>query len=565
MELRPFQQTLYDQLLATWNAGARYVMAVLPTGGGKTVLFSHVIQTMRLPTCAIAHRSELISQMSLTLARYGVRHRVIGPRSLQKACSALHMRELNRAYYDPRSQVAVAGVDTLVNRGDELRDWLPAVRLVVMDEAHHVLRDNKWGRAFAMFPNARGLGVTATPLRADGAGLGRHADGVADTLIVGPPGRELIGTGYLTDYRIVAPPSDIDYSHVPIGASGDYSLPKLRQVVHASNTIVGDVVRHYKKFADGKLGVTFNVDVEAAVEQAEAYRKAGVPAEVVHAKTPDDLRFSILRRFRQGGIRQLCNVDLFGEGFDLPAVACVSMVRKTESYGLYCQQFGRALRVMVDGNENWGALTDEERITRIASSNKPHAIILDHVGNVARHGLPDMARQWTLDRRERKSRSASTDVVPLRTCENPECFAVFERFYKACPYCGHAPVPARRSTPDEVDGDLIELDLAALRAIRGEIERVVAPVVVPYGMPFPARAGLEKSHAARAQAQESLRKTIALWAGFQRHLGRSDSEAYRRFFHTFGTDVGTAQTLGAREASDLDRRITETLKGVVAI
>lgn len=565
MELRPFQQSVHDQCIAAWKGGARTVLAVLPTGGGKTVLFSHIIRSTHAPVCAIAHRSELVSQMSLTLARYGVRHRVIGPRNLQKACSALHMRELDRAYYDPRSPVAVAGVDTLINRGDELRDWLPAVRLVVMDEAHHVLRENKWGKAFAMFPNARGLGVTATPLRADGMGLGVHADGVADAMIVGPTGRELIDMGYLTDYRVVAPPSDIDYSHVPVGASGDYSLPKLREVVHASNTIVGDVVRHYKKFADGQLGVTFNVDVEAAIEQAEAYRKAGVPAEVVHAKTPDDLRFNILRRFRQGEILQLCNVDLFGEGFDLSAVFSVSFVRKTESYGLYCQQFGRALRTMVDYGGDWGALTDEERLSQIAASKKPHAIILDHVGNVARHGLPDVARQWTLDRRERKSRSAGTDVIPLRTCENPECFAVFERFYKSCPYCGHTPIPARRSTPDEVEGDLVELDPAALRAIRGEIERVVAPVVRPFGMPYVVYKGLAKSHAARAAAQESLRETIALWAGFQRYLGRSDSEAYRRFFYTFGTDVNTAQTLGAREAGLLNERIAETLKGVVAV
>ena len=561
MQLRPYQAKAEADVFAAWGNGARYALLTMPTGAGKTAVFSSVISKSQMPACAIAHRSELVSQMSLTLARYGIYHRVIGPRNVQKMCAALHMRELDRQYYDPRARVAVAGVDTLVNRGDELRDWLPTVGLTVMDEAHHVLRENKWGRAYQMFPNARGLGVTATPLRADGRGLGRHADGVADALIVGPCGRELIDQGYLTDYRIIAPPSDVDYSHVPIGASGDYSLVKLRDAVHASNTIVGDVVKHYKKFANGQLGVTFNVDVQAAAEQAEAFRKAGIPAEVVHAKTPDDLRFNILRRFRNGEIMQLCNVDLFGEGFDLPAVTCVSMVRKTESYGLYCQQFGRALRATADID---GVHTDDERKQLIAGSSKPKAIIIDHVGNVARHGLPDVARVWSLDRRERRTRSTDTSVVPLRTCENPECFAVFERFYKTCPFCGHAPVISKRSTPEEVDGDLVELDPAALRALRGEIERIASPLVYfPAGLSYPARAAMAKRHEERREAQESLRKTIALWAGLQRHLGRSDSEAYGRFLYGFGVDVATAQTLNAKEAGDLEKRIMMQLIGVV--
>jgi DNA repair protein RadD len=563
MQLRDFQVTAQERVQAAWAAGSRYVILALPTGGGKTVVFSDTIRRANVPTCAIAHRSELVSQMSLTLARYKIRHRVIGPRSLQKACAAIHMRELDRLYYDPQSKVAVAGVDTLVNRGDELADWLPTVRLIVMDEAHHVLRENKWGRAAAMFPNALGLGVTATPVRADGYGLGRYADGIADTLIVGPTGHDLIDRGFLTDYRVLAPPSDIDYSHVPVGSSGDYSLPRLREVVHASNTIVGDTVKHYLKFAAGQLGVTFNVDVEAATEQAAAYRQKGVPAEVVSAKTPDELRFRILRRFRNGEILQLCNVDLFGEGFDLPAVSVVSMVRKTESFGLYSQQFGRALRVMVDDYEGWGEHSDDERLRRIAGSNKPRAVILDHVGNVARHGLPDVARVWSLDRREKRSRSTDPAVVPVRTCANEECFAVYERYYTACPYCGHAPAPTSRSSPAEVDGDLVELDPAALHALRGEAERVIGPVVVPYGMGGAAAGGLVKAHRARAEAQHALRGRIALWAGYQRHLGRPDTEAYRRFYFKYGTDVGTAQTLGAREANELRALIERDLMGVV--
>ena len=168
-----------------------------------------------------------------------------------------------------------------------------------------------------MFPNARGLGVTATPLRADGKGLGRHADGLMDAMVVGPSMRDLVLRGYLTDYRIFAPPNDIDLSAVPTSAGGDFSPVPLRAAVHQSTKIVGDVVQHYLRIARGKLGVTFAVDIEAAEEIAIAYRTAGVTAEVVTSKTPEIVRAQVLRRFRNREVLQLVNVDLFGEGFDL--------------------------------------------------------------------------------------------------------------------------------------------------------------------------------------------------------------------------------------------------------
>lgn len=567
VQLRPFQSELEQRIYAAWAAGARVVLAVLPTGGGKTVLFSKVLLDHRGASCVIVHRAELVAQASVTLARNGVVHRIIGPRGLQRACAALHMAEVGRLFYDPRAQAAVAGVDTLVKRGRELADWLPRVTLVIQDEGHHVLRSNKWGEAWGMFPNARGLNVTATPTRADGNGLGAAADGVADALVVGPTGRELINMGFLTDYRPIAPPSDIDYSRVAVGASGELSMPQLRSVVHESKTIVGDVVKHYLKFAAGERGITFTVDVESAVEQATAYRQAGVPAEAISANTKPEVRAGVLRRLRRGELLQVTNCDLLGEGFDAPAVTCVSMVRRTESFGLYSQQFGRALRVIVE-DPHWGSYSNEQRLQGIARSGKPRAIIFDHVGNVARHGLPDVGRPWTLARREKRSRGpADPDVIALRTCLNPECLTVFERWRKACPLCGHIPEPAGRATPAQVDGDLTELDPETLRVMRGEIDRLVAPVVVPYGMPFVAGLGLQARHRDRAEAQIALRASIALWAGWQRQQGYSDAEGYRRFFLTYGTDVGTAQTLGAREANELRERIeTElNLKGVYAI
>lgn len=525
---RDYQATLERDVYAQWAAGKRNVLAVLPTGAGKTFVFSRIAAAAGVAVCAIAHRSELVGQMSVALAREGVRHRVIGPDTLHRACSMLHMDEFKRSFIDPGARVAVASVDTLV-RMPASDPWAQQVGLWIQDEAHHVLAANKWGKACALFPNARGLGVTATPQRADGKGLGRHVDGLMDAMVVGPSMRELINREYLTEYRIFAPPSDIDLSDVGVSASGDFSPEPLRKAVHRSH-IVGDVVAHYLRIAGGKLGVTFAVDIEGATEIAAAYRAAGVSAEVVSSKTPGALRAQVLRRFRARELLQLVNVDLFGEGFDLPAIEVVSFARPTQSLALMYQQFGRACRLM-DG--------------------KLHALIIDHVGNVMRHGLPDAPREWSLDRRERRSRNAPSDVIPVRTCLNAECMGVYERVHAACPYCGHVSVPAGRSSPEQVDGDLCELDPAVLARLRGEVAVVDGDPRYPAGAAPEVAGAIRRRHHERQTAQATLRAAIALWAGWQRAIGRDDSESYRRFWYAFGTDVVTAQSLGVREAAEL--------------
>lgn len=526
-QLRSFQQDAKTGIYSAWASGKQNVLLVIPTGGGKTVTFSNIIAEEQNASVAIAHRQELVTQISVALARYGVRHRIIGPKSVARTCTQLHLAELNRNFVDPLNRCAVAGVDTLI-RMDPNDPWFRQVALTVTDEGHHVLKNNKWGTAMTMFPNARGLGVTATPCRADGYGLGRHADGLFDQMVEGPSMRSLINEGWLTEYRIFAPPSDIDLSSVPLSASGDFSPPKLSAAVHKSH-IVGDVVQHYIKIAGGKLGVTFAVDVESADEIASAYRANGVNAQVVSAKTPDTLRASILRRFASGEIKQLVNVDLFGEGFDLPALEVVSFARPTQSFSLYCQQFGRSLRL---------------------KEGKDRAVIIDHVGNVHRHGLPDAPRIWTLDRRERRSRGVVDGIIPVKTC--PACVSAFERIYKACPYCGFEPEPTGRSTPDEVDGDLMELSPEALARIRGEID---AQPTFPYGAGPEVIGAIKKRHREKQEAQALLREAMAIWGGQRTAAGDDIPIAQRRFYHTFGIDVATAQTLNRKDAEELLERI----------
>lgn len=564
--LRPYQSKLKADVYQSWNSGARVVMAVAPTGAGKTVLFSDILEEHSGASCAIAHRQELVSQISLALARNGVRHRIIGQDKTRKLCERLHIRKLGRHFIDTNARCAVAGIATLVNikPADHEYAWLGQVTLWVGDEGHHFLKENNWGTGIAMFrnPSVKGLLVTATPIRADGKGLGSHVDGLADCMVLAPSMRDLVNMGYLTDYRIFAPPSDLDLSQVTVSdATGDYNKDQVRKAVHASH-IVGDVVAHYLKIAPGKLGITFAVDVDSATEIALAFKAAGVPAEVVHAKTPDDLRADIVGRFERREILQLVNVDLFGEGFDLPAIEVVSMARPTQSFSLYAQQFGRALRLMLDPTmlSGWDLYDDATRRYFISISSKPRAIIIDHVSNVVRHnGPPDKRIEWSLERRERRS-SSKSDAIPYRVCVNPECTQPYERVYKCCPWCGNYPEPAARSSPAFVDGDLYELDEQTLAIMRGEIDRIQAEAVVPKGADYIVKMSIGKRHSERQFAQAALRNALAWYGGYLNATGVRDvSEQWRRFYFKFGIDIASAQALAARDADALRERIAGEL------
>lgn len=527
------QIVLYpDQLFAkmrvygAWAAGARSVLMVMPTGSGKTVVFTDIVQENPGPSIVVAHRHELVSQASIALGRRGVRHRVIGSASTVHACIQSNISELNYNWVRPDSHTAVASVDTLARRTFE--PWMGDVTLLVQDEAHHMLRDNKWGRVLELFPNARVLGVTAETQRADGKGLGRHAAGVMNALVVGSTTRELITIGRLSQYRVFAPPSTtLDLSSVATSASGDFSPKPLSAAVHKAR-IVGNVVDQYLKVCPGAPGITFAVDVAAADELAAGYRARGVTAEVVTADTPPLLRRTIVRKLADGRLNQVVNVDIFGEGFDSPAVVSVSMARPTQSRQMYLQQAGRMMRV-ADG--------------------KLYGILNDHVGNVSRHGLPDAPHVQTLDGRARHGSGQAVDV-PIRIC--PACTAAFERFLRVCPVCGCEIKPETRSSIAAVDGDLYELDPEVLAQMWKAVDK---PVVIPYWASPIVVASVKKHHRERAAAQAELRDTMARWGGAHTATGATVREAQRMFYRDYGIDVLTAQTLNARDALELKGKL----------
>ena len=522
--LRDYQTDVVNKVYSSWQSGKRNVCLVMGTGLGKSVCMSSIaldFHNRNQHTAVVAHRNELVSQMSCHLANAGIPHRIIAPTSTVGQIIHKHRKSFNKSFVNPSALTAVVGVDTLVSRADSLKDWAQQIDLWEIDENHHNCRDNKWGKAVEMFINARGLGVTATPNRADGKGIGRWADGFMDDIIIGPTMRWAIDNGYLSDYEIVCPKSDLNVDDSQVSANGDWSLQTLKKAAKKSK-IVGDVVTNYLKYAKGRRAIVFATDVDTAEEIATDFRASGVQAVSLNGKTVSTYREESVENFRKGVIEVLVNVDLFDEGFDLPACDVVIMARPTASLAKFLQQCGRALRPLPGKT----------------------ALIIDHVSNVIRHGLPDMEREWTLNRREKRAKSQNDpNEIPLTVCKN--CLKPYEKFRTVCPYCGFEkplPEPQARSI-EMVEGDLVLLTREMLERMRrgtilespadiaARVNRVAGPI---------AAKGVANRQAEKIAAQADLKEAIAQWAAIERLQGFNDREIYKKFYLTTGMDVLSA-------------------------
>lgn len=528
--LRPYQADGHVEVRQAWQElGPRSnVLRILPTGGGKSVEVAYEValsDTEGTTQCVIAHRQELVGQMSLHVARTGVKHRIIGPDNVIANITADHRREFGQSFIDPKARCSVAGVDTLVSRQKNLVAWGAQVGKWVTDEAHHVLLENKWGAAIKLFPNAYGLGVTAYEKRADGQGIGRHADGVFDRMVIGPNMRDLIRMGSLTDYEIVIPETDFDRDSLKITGSGDFS-PKGMKEASEKSRIVGSVLQHYCTFALGKQAIVFVTDVATSNKTAAQFNAIGIPAASVSAMTEDSVRAEYIRRFRAGVIKVLVNVDLFGEGFDLPAIEVVIMARPTASRSVYLQQFGRALRLL---------------------AGKKYGLIIDLVSNFKQHGFPDKPREYTMDRRDKKGKGTpDPEEIELQRCTNNLCMRAFDGAAKVCPYCA-TPVPkllpglGGSRDLKQVDGDLTLITADMLEKMRDDV-MLPSPGQVGAQAAFVTRSdGIGQLQAGKQQekvdAQRQLQETLDLWAGHRIAAGDELDAIYRRFYLTTGKTV----------------------------
>lgn len=415
--LRPYQLQMLAEAREHMRRGARRVLLVAPTGSGKRIMAVHAISTATARgkrSTFVVHRKELLNQSCASLDEIGLRHGLI------QAGSCPY----------PGRLVQVASVQTLARRTVEPFDFL------FIDEAHHA-RSATFEDVIAANPNAYVLGFTATPVRLDGRGLGKHFD----AMVVGPSMRTLIEGGHLADYRIFAPPAPATTARE---VAGDYDRGQLAADIDQPK-IVGDVVAHYQRYAAGTQAIAFAVNILHSKHIAEALNAAGISARHADGETPAGERELIMRDFSAGRFRVLCNVDLLGEGLDVPGIETVICARPTASLTVWLQQVGRGLRVKSGGGR---------------------AIILDHAGNTHAHGLPDDDREWSLDDRPEAKRKPSEPS--LRIC--PECFAALRAMVAKCE-CGHV-FRVETVVPEHADGELSAIDLDAARYFREREQRM---------------------------------------------------------------------------------------------
>jgi superfamily II DNA or RNA helicase len=385
----------------------------MATGGGKTIVLAEILRGVASrgrSAIVLVHRRELIAQTSAKLALADVPHGIIAAGTVATD-----------------APIQVASVQTLARRLDRIA---AQPDLIVIDEAHHAAA-NTWDKALTHWPEALRLGVTATPVRQDGRGLGM----VFDRLVLGPSTAELVSGGFLCPARLYAPPPIADLSGLHRRA-GDYAIDEAAERMDRP-TVTGDAISHYQRLAAGQRAIAFCCNVKHAEHVCAAFNHAGVVAATLLGSTDPLRRDATVACFAAGNLQVLVTVDVVSEGFDIPAAGCAILLRPTQSLGLYLQQVGRVLR---------------------PAPGKAAAIVLDHVGNVHRHGWPDDCREWSLEDRPTRARSAGEPALTVRTC--PECFSAFKPA-PICPACGAQSQPSPREIQQR-DGELQELERKAV-------------------------------------------------------------------------------------------------------
>ena len=414
--LRPYQTQLLDQIRQSMRSHRR-VCAVMPTGAGKSVVIAAIIHAAAAKgrrVLLLAHRRRLINQLSRTVGSWGIEHDVIVPGRHQRGHG-----------------VAVGSVQTVVRRLDKL---LPP-DLIIIDEAHHLTRDNQWGQVVGHWPNAYLIGKTASPQRLDGRGLGE----VFDDLVIGPTPQWLTDEGFLARARIFCPPTTMDTSKLR-KVRGEFDMREAAAALEQAK-IHGDAVEHYLKIVAPGTALVSCVSVEFADAMAARFNAARIPAKAITGGCSEDDQEQIFDDLGKGVIKVVTYCEMLSEGVDVPSINAAILLRPTASVTMYLQQVGRCLRPKADGSA---------------------AIILDHVGNVERHGLPTEERNWTLDGRDKRKRDAAPSV---RMC--PRCFAANGTAAQVCSECGHEFTTEARELP-ETAGELVEIT-AELRRKRAEV------------------------------------------------------------------------------------------------
>lgn len=439
IELRDYQQKAVNDLREAYRQGFKAPFLTAPTGAGKTVILSEICSNANARgtnTVLLVHRQELVVQTAKTFARFGIPHSIVAPAKVVQNAIKIQLEEFNKSWFRDESHIYIATVQTLIRRMADL----PKFELILIDEAHHGVAGT-WLKIVKSYPGARILGVSATPERLDGQGLGVHCGGIFDKLVLGPSVKSLIERGFLTRPRVYCPPIEADFSDLKTIA-GDFDRKQQQEKLHKPR-IIGNVIAHYRKYCDGVPAIAFCPTVEYAQYVADNFNAAGYRAASIDGKMDDYQRNKAINDLGAGRLDVLTSCEIVSEGTDIPVVGAAILLRKTKSLGLYLQQVGRALRPY---------------------PGKSETIILDHVGNCNTHGLPDDDHEWTLDGRIRRNRSGSSGSLACRQCLN--CYAVYPSTVNVCPICG-TPASKTKTEIEEVEGELVEFTRRAERAEQG--------------------------------------------------------------------------------------------------
>jgi len=398
--LRQYQEKAVQSARHAIAARKRRLILVAPTGSGKTVIAGSVIEAAVAKgkhILFLAHRKELITQASAKLDEFGVDHGII---------MGNHWRRR------PDAQVQVASIQTLRNRG---LPWVPD--LIIIDEAHLSMAKS-YTDLLEVYPRAVILGLTATPVRADGKPLGIIYHDIISVSTV----PQLIRWGFLVRPRHFAPAMP---DLTKIGMRGaDYDDEDLAEAMDKPD-LVGDIVQHWQTIAKGRTTAVFAITRDHSQHIVRQFIAAGIRAEHVDGVTPQHERDAIFRRFASGETTVVSNVGIFVEGYDNPRISAVILAKPTMSLARYLQMAGRGLRIL-DGKQD--------------------CIVLDHAGCAHAHGMVDEEREWSLE--GNRKRTGVARLAPVRTCD--KCYCAYPAMARACPECGYAP-PAKESEITEDD------------------------------------------------------------------------------------------------------------------
>ena len=427
MKLRSYQKEILDIILSS----SCNDIVQLDTGAGKTPIMAALAKHYEC-CILVAHRNTLIKQISEKLAAFEIYHDTICSPYTRNRCADSHRKHGKQYLQRGYSNYYVASIASIIShakRGklniDMSKKWL-----IIIDEAHHVVPENQWGQLKTLFPNARIVGFTATPARMTGESLHVNNGGLFDNLVQAPSLKEnsvstLIENGYLSDFEVYAPPDMI----LHIDEMSGYPADEYRRLANKSHAIV------------------MCQSIGDAYECARAFVNKGITAACINSRQPNSVISRILDKFEQEEIKVICNVDMIGEGFDMPAVSTLIIAANTSSFIRYRQWVGRILR---------------------PSPDKKISTIIDLKGMTKQHGLPDSKVVWDL-----LAPPVGPTVKTQVYCH--ACGYCFAYSLHKCPKCGEL----NKFEEDERNGHLYEtkynyLNINIIRHERDEARRIKA-------------------------------------------------------------------------------------------